>query len=364
MFLLLLSFIMAGIMAEDPEVKHYSLKNSSVCLRVKKTPPYHNSQWMKAKNVIISGNDINPKYTNKVNYKPENLTLCIYNLTETDSDVYTVSFHDSNYKQFTEIHSVVVLDAVPRPVIRMSVLHSNRSAGLCNITVNCSIQEAWMSSVCDEDRCKASQKSLSKVNISIFTDNSTVVCSGSNRVSTSNVSENMEATCFSKSYPEHNETQQPPFVIVIVIVACVTLCIFIAYMAKCSLLREKNHHQLIQNQPAETQPQGSQHRTSVSSSTQADVTYENVESSNPTISSLPSRDESRSKQNQKTDTIYSFLQVPTVMASESDSSKDTKGCEKITGATASPSGPLNEAGHTMQIDTVYSVLQKPRNLKS
>ncbi|KAM7366425.1 hypothetical protein PAMP_015863 [Pampus punctatissimus] len=363
-----------SIMAEDPEVKHYHLKNSSICLRVKKTPPYNNVQWLKAENVITSPNTINPKYINKVRYDPENLTLCIYNLIETDSDVYKVSFFDSDFKQFTETHRVVVQDVVPRPVIKMSVLHSNLSAGLCNITVNCSIQEDWVWSVCNEDRCKTSQKSLSKVNISIFTDNSTVVCSGSNHVSTSNVSENMEATCFNKSYPDHNGAPQPSFVfvivIVLVIVACVMLCTFIVCrVKKCSLLRENNHHQtqtsnaqLTQNQPVETQPQGSPQRPRVSFSTQADVTYENVDdtrssqTSNPTIRSLQTREESRSKQSQKADTVYSFLQVPTVMASlgKSDSSKDTKGCKKITGAPASPSVPMNEAAHTMQIDTLQS----------
>ncbi|XP_042258301.1 SLAM family member 5-like [Thunnus maccoyii] len=270
-----------GTMAADPSMIHYRLKNSSICLHVKKPPPYQNSRWTFAGKAIISGNSINPNYTEKMDYEPKNLTLCVRDLNETNSGSYKVSFFDSNYTVITESHKVIVQDAVPRPVIRMSVLHSNLSARLCTITVNCSIWEDWVWSVCNEDGCGTSQRSLSRVNISISTDYRTVVCSGNNHVSTNNVSESVEATCFSKSNPELKEASQPLLVRMIVIAVFIILCTFIIFMAKKCCSTENNHHQtsnaqLMQIQPVEMQPQESLPRPRVStSSSQADVTYEN-----------------------------------------------------------------------------------------
>ena len=125
--------------------------------------------------------------------------------------------------------------------------------------------------------------------------------------------------------------------------------------------------QLVQSQRVEMQPQESLPRPRVStSSSQADVSYENVETTcasqtrNPTI--CPG-EELGFKQSQEVDTVYSVLQAPTVTASlgKSDNDKDTKGCKKIREAT---SVSLDEAEHTRQIDTVYSVLQKPKCQKA
>ncbi|XP_042257148.1 uncharacterized protein si:ch1073-220m6.1 [Thunnus maccoyii] len=372
---LLLSFIIAGTMAEDPSMIHYRLKNSSICLHVKKPPPYQSGQWTFAEKAIIYGNSINPDYAEKVDYEPKNLTLCVRDLNETNSGIYQVSFVDSKFNAITESHKVIVQDAVPRPVIRMSVLHSNLSARLCTIRVNCSIQEDWVWSVCDENGCKTPQESLSRVNISISIDNRTVVCSGNNHVSTNNVSESVEATCFNKSNPEQKQESQPTVpVIILIIIIVVVILSFTVFMAKKCWSTENNHHQthisnaqLMQSQPVEMQPQESLPRPRVStSSSQGDVTYENVETtcasqtSNPTISP---GEELGSKQSQEVDTVYSLLQAPAVTASlgKSDNGKNMKACKKIREATFVT---LDEADHTRQIDTVYSVLQKPKSLKA
>lgn len=90
---------------------------------------------------------------------------------------------------------VNVADAVPTPVVRMSAVHFNLSGELCNITVNCSIQDDWVWSVCVEDSCRTSQRSLRKVNITVSAENRTVTCSGNNYVSTSSISVSAEAMC-------------------------------------------------------------------------------------------------------------------------------------------------------------------------
>lgn len=134
---------------------------------------------------------------------------------------------------------------------------------------------------------------------------------------------------------------------------------------------QTSNAELIQSQPVETQPQGSlpRPRVSSSSSSQTDAMYENVDdilasqTSNPTISQ---REELGSKQSQKIDTVYSILQARTVMASvgKSDNSKDSKGYKKMQDTMASQSVSLDEAEHTRQTDTLYSLLQKPNNLSS
>ncbi|CAK6976572.1 uncharacterized protein si:ch1073-220m6.1 [Scomber scombrus] len=373
---LLLSFIIGGITAEDSPVMHYCLKNSSICLHPQKPPPYFNSRWEFAKKVIASGTLINPNYTNKVDYEPKNLTLCVRELTERDSGIYRVSFDDSNFNVFSNSHRVIVQEAVPTPVIRMSVQHSNLSASLCNVTVNCSIQADWAWSVCDDDGCKTYRRSLSKVNISIYTEKRTVVCSGNNHVSMNNVSKNIEETC-RKSNTEHKEASPPTIKILVIIIAhlgFLALGIFVFLAIRCFSTRNIHHQtqtsnaELTRCQPVETQPQGSVPRPRVStSSSQADNTYENVDAlcdsqtRNPTIHP---NEESCAQQSQTVDTVYSVLQAPTVTEpqGQSDSSKDTKGHKKTQEALESVR--LDEAEQIRQIDTVYSVLKKPKSLKS
>lgn len=79
-------------------------------------------------------------------------------------------------------------DAVPKPVLSISPLLSNQSAELCNMTVNCSIQEEWVMSVCGQESCTVTNRSLHRYYITIVAANNTIICIGSNQVSNSSVS--------------------------------------------------------------------------------------------------------------------------------------------------------------------------------
>lgn len=108
---------------------------------------------------------------------------------------------------------------------------------------------------------------------------------------------------------------------------------------------------------------------STSSSSQAEAAYENVDAMQPSQTSSPNispREEPGSKQSQKVDTIYCLLEVPNETSSlgKSDGSKAAKRDEKIRAASNSRSVTLDEAEQHTQIDTVYSVLQKPKDLQS
>ncbi|KAF1380754.1 hypothetical protein PFLUV_G00167270 [Perca fluviatilis] len=320
MLLLLICWIIAGITAEDPPMRHYSVKNGSLCLKVGGSPPFQDVKWSFTDKLIVFKENITPKYKGKVDYNSSHHSLCINKLTETDSGEYKIAYissdPDSHFVESVEIHRVIVENTVPRPVMRMSGLHSNLSAGFCNITVNCSIQDDWALSVCDEDSCRTSQRSLfRKVNITIFTDNTSIICSGNNHISTSNVSKSIETMCFRESNPEHEEASEQPTVIVIVIIACLSLCAFAVFVAKGIFSTEYNHQTatstapIIQSQPVEAQ---SVPRVSTSSSSQAEACYENVDATQPCQTSSPTispRDELGSKQSQTVDTVYSFLQA-------------------------------------------------------
>ncbi|XP_049425153.1 T-lymphocyte surface antigen Ly-9 [Epinephelus fuscoguttatus] len=375
MFLLLSCWIIAGVSAEDPPTMHYRERNSSLCLKIRKPPPHKDIKWRFNEKVIVMQMNVTPKYIGKVNYNPQDHSVCINKLNDTDSGSYQVSVTDGNYDESVEKHILIVEETVPTPVIRMSGQHSNLSAGFCNITVNCSIQDDWVWSVCDEDSCATSQRSLRKVNITISTKNRSIVCSGNNHVSTSNVSESIEARCSRKSNSEHGETSEPPTVQIIVIAVCVFFGVSL-FCAVCvakglfstgrnSFQGRTSSAQLIENQPVDAQPQPAQRVSTSSTSSQAEASYENVDTSQPCQTSSPTispREGLGSAQSQKVDTVYSILQAPNVTSSlgKVDGSENTKGPKDVQKASASQYAILDEAQHPAKIDTVYSVLQKPK----
>ncbi|KAK9524902.1 hypothetical protein VZT92_017265 [Zoarces viviparus] len=357
--------MIAGMTTKDPPTTHYREKNGSMCLQVEESPPHRQATWLfNNKYAIASEKHIVPKYKDKVDYNPSNHSLCINNLTETDSGIYTFSFLNFEYKSSEENHKVIVEETVPRPVMRVSGLHSNLSAALCNITVNCSIRDEWVWSFCDGEGCRTSQRSLRKVNITIFTDNTSIVCSGNNHVSTSKVYESIEATCLRKPNPEHEETSEPPTVLVIVIVTvialCVSLCAFAVCVVKGLSSIEYNQHQaeapaagITQSQQVEAKPH-SVSSVSTSSSSQAEACYENVDATQPCQTSSPTirpREEPGSQRSQKVDTVYSVLPAVTSSLGKSERHETTQETWR------SKYVPLEEEEH---VDTLYSVLQLPR----
>lgn len=96
-----------GVKAKEPPVTHYRRTNSSVCLHVRKTPPYENVKWKFDNKVLAVGAKLNYNYTKKMVFSPENLTLCINELTERDSGVYEASFI-SSFTEMSVRHQLIV----------------------------------------------------------------------------------------------------------------------------------------------------------------------------------------------------------------------------------------------------------------
>lgn len=86
-FLLPLEWV-SGITAE----KHYRLKNASLCLHVS-VPAESQDTWvLNQSRVIVHNKVLKSSFINKVDYSPENASLCINKLANNDSGQYTISF--------------------------------------------------------------------------------------------------------------------------------------------------------------------------------------------------------------------------------------------------------------------------------
>ncbi|XP_074518306.1 uncharacterized protein LOC141784379 [Halichoeres trimaculatus] len=369
MLLLLSCFIITGVPALCQSTTHYKKKDSSFCLQVQKSPPIEDVRWsFNSKYVVLKGK-LSQDYTEKMRFNPNNYSLCINKLGETDSGYYKALIADSKWHDTSEIHLLIVQEPVPKPVIRMSLgSHgSNLSAGICELRVNCSVLGEWLLALCNQDSCRTSERFFSKVNITISAHNQSVVCSGQNHVSVHNASENMEGACYSESNTRPKETPLPlnEMVVVISVVLGVIIFALIACLAVrlCSAKynrRQTSTAQLIQSQPAEPHPQPTT-RDSTSSYSHPGASYENVDVTQTPVSSptVNIQEELGSVESKTVDTVYSVLQLPRVNDShgKSDKGSSTKDHEVIEVASASESG---EAEHHKQVDSVYSMVQKPK----
>lgn len=328
----------------DPLVK-YRLINSSVCLNVRRPPPYISGKWMFGGKVIASGLRMNPNFTEKVVYSPGNLSLCINKLTAEDAGIYEVSFDDHNFTPLSEKHQVIIQDRVPQPV--MSVHHSNLSADPCRITVNCSFKEDWASSVCNPESCRTSQTSINNmININISTGNGNVVCRGNNHVSENRASLKM-AACFTETNLGLPKKSQKHIIVLVAVFVGTLICSCIILSAVRINCRRKEP-QVIHSQPGESTSH-SEPRASAASSSQADPSYENVDAAQPgSLESPPA------------DAIYS---IPDVLASEpkSSSSKKSEGRGNMEEASTSASAALDESQPDTGPDTVYCLLQRAKS---
>ncbi|KAF7645891.1 hypothetical protein LDENG_00196850 [Lucifuga dentata] len=360
LLLLLSCSIIAGIMAEDLTVVHYGLKSGSVCLHTGNSsghPVLLNSvlkrkEWVFENTRMVAYDErISKIYEGKVDYNPESLSLCIKNLTERDSGSYSLSIHKSDDTKSSETHRLIVQEAVPRPVIRMSVLHANLSAEVCNVMINCSIRDDWAWSECDANRCITPQKSSAELNITIATMNKMIVCRGKNHVSANEVSESVEQICFNETIPEDNKKSLIPKILTLTLGSFGFLCIFsllVCLVLKMlttyknlqeeTIIAESAPRQIVQAQPKNVQEEHS--------SSEIEANYENIE--NPCCietdgRTITLREEAES--NSLPDTVYCLLQLPAAVANLDQNGKgnETEG-NKNKGEGAMP-------------ETVYSTVQ-------
>ena len=93
--------------AEDSPTRHYRLKNSSFCLRLGNSSQFKNIVWTFNNEVIVLNQEVN-SHKDTMEYNPSDTSLCINNVTETDSGTYKISFVNSQNKYSTKTHVLMV----------------------------------------------------------------------------------------------------------------------------------------------------------------------------------------------------------------------------------------------------------------
>lgn len=86
---------------------HYRLKNDSLCLQVS-VPAESTVVWsFNQMKTIVIDKAVQHSFINKVDYKPENNSLCINKLMNNDSGTYTILVFHSGLRK-THTHSLQV----------------------------------------------------------------------------------------------------------------------------------------------------------------------------------------------------------------------------------------------------------------
>ena len=81
-----------------------------MCLTVAEQPEdLKGLRWKVNSTVIVDDKNISPKYKEKVDYNPVNHTLCIKNLTDTDSGNYIANAKKNDWTDSTSSYKLKVL---------------------------------------------------------------------------------------------------------------------------------------------------------------------------------------------------------------------------------------------------------------
>uniref|UniRef100_A0AAV2KNG5 Uncharacterized protein n=1 Tax=Knipowitschia caucasica TaxID=637954 RepID=A0AAV2KNG5_KNICA len=234
-------------------------------------------------------------------------------------------------------------DAVPKPAMSVTVEQVNVPSGLCIFNVNCSVHDLHLWSQCDQYRCRTAQQSSSEINITASIHRHKLFCVVHNHVSSKETSLQTEALCSStgQDSPVSNYVTLALTTSALAIVVFLLLC----FGARKFFLRRRQKQQVcgnttktkshskprvIKSQPIE---QHSQLRISTSSS-QADVSYENVDP-----------ETTASNRDGKADTVYCTLDL-----------QPTSESQNFDGKTATKSLRMERSDH---VDTLYNAIQKP-----
>ncbi|RVE60380.1 hypothetical protein OJAV_G00180280 [Oryzias javanicus] len=312
-FLLLNCWVLTGILGNDePEpMIHYVQKYQQLCLYVKEPPPYKSPRWNFKITLIADEKEINPIYTKRVEINHVNMSLCINNMNESDTGLYTFTYTNTEFTTLTHRHQVIVEEEVPNPQMTVrAVRPSNQSALPCEVNVTCSIQNHLLVSFCGEESCEISQKTFGNLNISIYVRHKTAVCSGNNHVSNNTSSRGLPSECFTDEPKNKEEAKQTMTWRVIYstigfIIAFLLCAAFIVICGKLKLRRHKKKLsivQTIQSAPFERDQQP-EPRLSASSSSDAEPSYENMDDTQIRERSGPTEDQEEEKVN----TVYSVL---------------------------------------------------------
>ncbi|XP_036374845.1 natural killer cell receptor 2B4-like [Megalops cyprinoides] len=164
--------------------------------------------------------EIYGNYKNRVEFDQRNLSLLLKNMQERDSGIYTAIITDERgTDRDVATYTLCVQAATPKPQLSMELLFFD--GGYCNVSVNCSAKDDWVSYTCDHAHCTqvASKTPPSGLIIIVTATNGTIHCNSSNRVSMETQSKPMKDIC------EKKEGTTSPDSVTNIIVAIVILLI-------------------------------------------------------------------------------------------------------------------------------------------
>ncbi|XP_072314781.1 uncharacterized protein [Eucyclogobius newberryi] len=116
-----------------------------------------------------------------MHYHESNATLCFKNLAEKDNGRYSLTY-EQNFTEISKKHNLIAKDAVPTPSLSVTVKLINATAGFCVFSVNCSVQRRLLTTECDGDGCRPPRASFPELNITVSPGNGTLTCTGNNLV--------------------------------------------------------------------------------------------------------------------------------------------------------------------------------------
>ncbi|KAM7400146.1 hypothetical protein PAMA_004714 [Pampus argenteus] len=130
---------------------------------------------------------INPTYKGRADVSPQNHSLILKNVQQSDSGDYTAVISGDKEQRVAE-YKVIIQDPVsPVDVTVKSVSTSTES---CNLTVSCTTQDSHIHSTlrCDNQSCKQeggerSETTTSGSSLRIYLLNDSIICNHSNQVS-------------------------------------------------------------------------------------------------------------------------------------------------------------------------------------
>ncbi|KTG04536.1 hypothetical protein cypCar_00046801 [Cyprinus carpio] len=237
----------------DCQENRYGLKGSSIRLSINPRNQSHRLTkvgWHRFNRIemLTDSDEVSPHFKKRMSLNISDWSLTIHNLEENDSGLYEAleKWEQETLAAFT----LSVENTVSEPVIKVSQYDFNSSAGLCQATVNCSVDGSWAVFDCDQGVCAKTQASPSSINITVnATDN--IQCHVSNHVS-KNHSQASEVMCHEKL---QSDSHSPPSLSasnIVTIGVGVLLVLFMGFIVvfvkrrKCSKVHPQSRHIVIQ----------------------------------------------------------------------------------------------------------------------
>ncbi|KAL4618253.1 hypothetical protein GN956_G20687 [Arapaima gigas] len=245
-----------GSLQTVPPVDHFVLEGGIVHLTAGEHPQleFRRFAWKINSTAIVERSKGNTsEYLSsykklKMNFNPADLSLVISNLTVSEMGTYTASIDVDGREIVQSQYNLHVQKAVPKPILNLAVLHLNSTVGFCNVFVNCTVRDSWVSYTCAQVECiEVNQSTRGDVKITVTPENGTITCMGRNHVSNGTQSQPMCAEYHSPS----RSTSVYPVIFPVVGLGAV---VFIAILTSIIRRRHASRKHMITQMPQNDRP--------------------------------------------------------------------------------------------------------------